>query len=108
MAYALMSRNLMMGEDLMADLCDRFSLEDVAGIMLISLERLIWFDTDAFTWAIANLIPGDVIQEIRRIISVTVGMRLIDQGLIPGQDFSVNSMGNLLLNSKAKPNFLGS
>ncbi|UBF27381.1 hypothetical protein K9N68_05350 [Kovacikia minuta CCNUW1] len=58
MVYGMMSRNTMIGRDLIADLGDRFLLEDVAGILLISLERLIWFDTDAFTWAIAHVIPG--------------------------------------------------
>ncbi|UBF27382.1 hypothetical protein K9N68_05355 [Kovacikia minuta CCNUW1] len=42
--------------------------------------------------------------EIRRIISHTVSIRLIDQGLVPGKDFSVNSMGNLLVSGQVKSN----
>ena len=108
MAYALMARNALIAKDLIADLCDRFLLEEVAGILLISLERLIWFDTEAFTWAIERLIPADVMKEIRRIVSVTVGIRLIDKGLVPGKDFSANSMGSLLLSGRVECNIFGS
>jgi hypothetical protein len=108
MSYAFMARNAMIGKDLIADLCDRFLLEEVAGILLISLERLVWFDAEAFKWAIERLIPADVMREIRRIVSITVSIRLIDKGLVPGKDFSANSMGSLLLGGRVESNIFGS
>ncbi len=102
MAYALMTRNAIISSDLIADLRSRFSLEEVAGILIVSLERLIWFDKDAFVWAVESLVPTDVMQEIGKIISTMFSKRLIDQGFVPGKDFSVGLTGNLMLNQRAR------
>ena len=102
MSRAIMARDLRIGQDLIAHLRTQLSLEDVAGVMVISLERLIWFDADAFFWCVEHFIPSDVMQAIRNITSVTLYKRLIYKGFVPGQDFSVNSQGKLLLNEKAK------
>jgi hypothetical protein len=92
LAYAFISRDARIGGAIIDNLCDRFSLEEVAGITLICLQRIMWFDADAFVWTIENLIPAEVMREIRQISSVTLGKRLIDKGLMPGQDFSVDSI----------------
>lgn len=102
LVYALAAYNTGICEAIITSLRDRFLLEEVAGVMLVCLERLIWLDAKAFVWAVEHLLPADVAQEIRRITSVTLGKRLIHKGLQPGQDFSVDSIGRLLLNETAK------
>lgn len=102
LVYALAAYNTGICEAIINSLRDRFLLEEVAGVMLVCLERLIWLDANAFVWAVEHLLPADVAQEIRRITSVTLGKRLIHRGLKPGQDFSVDSIGRLLLNDTAK------
>lgn len=64
---AMIIRNGQVGKDLVAKLRAQLTLKDVAGVMLVSLERIVWLDPDSFQWAIANLIPTDVLQEIQRI-----------------------------------------
>ncbi|MBD2018961.1 hypothetical protein H6F43_02010 [Leptolyngbya sp. FACHB-36] len=107
MACAIMARDSRIGKDLLANLRKRSSPENVAGVMIVSLERLLWTDAEAMIWAIDHLLPIDVLQEIRRITSVAIGKRLIHKGLQPGEDFSVDSTGRLLLNSKAELAILG-
>ncbi len=102
MARALMTRNSHIGKDLIDHLRTQLSTEAVAGLLLISIERLIWSDTDSVFWAIEHVIPADVMQEIRRITSMAVYKRLISKGFMPGRDFSVDADGKLLLNDKAK------
>jgi hypothetical protein len=102
MAAAMMTRNSQIGEDLIANLKTQMTLEDVAGVMLVSIERLMWFDTESVIWTIKHLIPSDVMQEIRRITSVAVCKQLIGKGFILGKDFSVSATGKLLLNQNAK------
>ncbi len=102
MAAAMMTRNSQIGEDLIANLKTQMTLEDVAGVMLVSIERLMWFDTESVIWTIKHLIPSDVMQEIRRITSVAVCKQLIGKGFTLGKDFSVSATGKLLLNQNAK------
>jgi hypothetical protein len=106
--YALASYNTSICEALLTNLRDRFLLEEVAGVVLVSLERLLWMDANAFVWAIQHFLPADVTQEIRRITSVTLGKRLIAHGFQPGYDFSVDASGRLLLNDLAKATVLKS
>lgn len=101
-ARAISSRDTRIGKALIANLKAQLPLEEVAGIILISLERLLWSDTDLFDWAVETLIPVDVLQEIRSIIGIISYKRLIDQGFTPGQDFSVGCEGKLLLSSLAQ------
>lgn len=103
----LMARDLRIGRVLLENLRNQLSPEDMAGIALVSLERVIWFDPNAVIWAIDHLIPPDVMQEVRSVISLTAYKRLIAKGLTPGKDFSVDSVGKLLLNHKAKALVLG-
>lgn len=99
---AIAIRDPRITEDLIADLKTRMTLDIVAGILLISLERLLRIDSDTFLWAIENLIPLDVMGEIQRLISLSCYHRLICQGFEPGGDFSVDAEGRLLLNSQAQ------
>ena len=101
------TRDTRIGNALIEDLRSRLPLEDVAGVLLVSLERLIWLDANAFVWAVDQLIPADVTREIRQLTSLTVGKRLISKGFVPGKDFSADSTGKLLLNAKAKTAILG-
>ena len=41
-------------------------------------------------------------QEIRNLTSVTIYKQLIAKKFVPGQDFSVDASGKLLLNKNAK------
>ncbi|NJP10294.1 MAG: hypothetical protein HC866_13145 [Leptolyngbyaceae cyanobacterium RU_5_1] len=98
---AIVGQNLGIGRDLISSLQDRYTPEDVAGILLLSLERIVWLDANAFVWAVEKLMSEDMLRGIRQITSATIGKRLVDKGLAPGQDFSVDSAGKLLLNAKA-------
>jgi hypothetical protein len=102
LATALISGDGRISKALIANLQRNFPLEEVAGIMLICLERLLSLDSRHFVRAVEHLIPADLMQEVRRLIATTVSKRLIDQGFVPGQDFSVNIHGRLLLTSFAQ------
>jgi hypothetical protein len=78
------------------------SIEELAGLMLISIERVIWFDTDSVFWTLEYLIPGDVMQEMKKITTFALYQQLIYKKLVPGEDFSVDANGKLLLNNNAK------
>lgn len=99
----IMTHNREIALDIIADLKTKMSIEELAGLLLISLERLIWFDGELFFWTVENIIPADIKQEIRKIMSVNTYKRLIAKGLVPGKDFSVDADGKLLQN-----NFSGS
>ncbi len=103
---AFATRNVTIGKEVIASLRNRLTLRDVAGMVIVSLERLVWQDPLAFCWAVENTVPGYVMREIRRITSITVYKRLIDRGLDPGQDFSVDAKGNILFNDRAKTTVL--
>ncbi len=104
---AMTTRNLEIGRDLVADLATRLTPEGLAGVMLISLERLLRFDAVAFLWTVEHLIPETTAQEIRKLTALTVCQRLIGKGFRPGQDFSTDLNGQLLLNRKARAAVLG-
>ena len=95
---AMMTRHREIVSDLIASLKAQLTQEEVAGVVLISLERLLWFDVDLFFWCAENLIPTEIKSEIKRIITVTNYKQLIAKGLIPGQDFSMDGDGKLLQN----------
>ncbi len=100
MARAMMTRNTLIVADLIAHMRSEMTLEELAGMMLVSIERVIWFDTDSVTWTIQNLIPADIMQEIQRITSVAVYKHLIAKGYVPGKDMSVDAKGKLLVKTK--------
>lgn len=102
MSRAMMTRNTAIGKDLIAHLKEQLTLEGVAGVMLVSIERVLWFDTESVFWSIEHLIPADVMQEMQKMTQLSVYKRLIRKGLIPGIDFSVDGEGKMLLNEKAR------
>ncbi|BAU09837.1 hypothetical protein LEP3755_03120 [Leptolyngbya sp. NIES-3755] len=105
---AFAARNTEIGKAVIANLRSRLTLREVAGMVIVSLERLVWTDQLAFCWAIEQVIPGYVMREIRRITSVTIYRRLITQGYEPGQDFSMDGKGQVLLNEQAKTSIFAS
>lgn len=92
------SRDTRIAGSLMADLQTQLSLPEIAGLLVICLERLLGLDQEAFLWAV-RFIPEDVLSEIRHLFMVDRYRQLIGQGLIPGQDFSVDQSGQLLINN---------
>ncbi|WP_242541243.1 hypothetical protein [Phormidium pseudopriestleyi] len=70
--------------------------------MIVSIERLLWLDWDSVVWAIAHLIPADIMTQIQSNLRFNLYQRLIHKGLIPGVDFSIDGNGNLRLNAKAQ------
>ncbi len=102
MARAMMTRNSLIGKDLIAALRGRLPVESVAAVMIVSIERLIWSDCESVVWSVGYLIPADVMEEIRRITALVVCKRLMGKGFVLGQDFSIDYRGNLLLNENAR------
>ncbi len=101
-ARAMMTRNSEIGKDIISYLKKNASIEELAGLMLITIERVIWFDTDSVFWTLEYLIPGDVMQEMKKITTFALYQQLIYRKLVPGEDFSVDANGKLLLNNNAK------
>lgn len=102
MARAMMTRNRQIGQDLFAYLKTQIPLEVIAGLTIVSIERILWFDTEAVLWTVEHLIPADVLQEIRKLTTINLYKQLIGKGFIPGKDISVDAEGKLLLNTQAK------
>ena len=97
-----MARNTQIGADLIAYLRTQLTLESVAGVLLVSIQRVIWFDPDSVVWTVENIIPADVMQEIHRIKSFIVYKHLVTKGFVPGKDLSVDADGKLLVKEKAR------
>lgn len=95
---AMMTRHREIVSDLILSLKAQLTPEELAGVVLLSLERLLWFDVNLFFWCLENLIPREIKSEIKRIIAITNYKQLIAKGLIPGQDFSIDRDGKLLQN----------
>lgn len=102
LSRAMMTRNRQIGVDLIAHLRSQMTLEELAGMLLVSIERLLWFDTESVMWTIENLIPRDIMQEIQRITSVAVYKHLVAKGYVPGKDMSVDANGKLLVKTKTR------
>lgn len=101
-ARVMMTRNREIGKDLIAYLRMQLPTAEVAGLVIISIERLMWFDGEAIQWAIEHMIPSDVMQEVRDITTTTIYKHLTSKGFVPGKDISVDAEGKLLLNIQAK------
>ena len=101
-ARSMMTRNTKIGKDIIGYMRKYLTVEDLAGLMLISIERIIWFDTDSVFWTLEYLIPIDVLEEMKKITTFALYQRLIYQKLVPGQDFSIDANGRLLLNNNAQ------
>jgi hypothetical protein len=98
----MMTRNTKIGKDIISYMRKYLTVEDLAGLMLISIERIIWFDTDSVFWTLEYLIPVDILEEMKKITTFALYQRLIYQKLVPGQDFSIDANGRLLLGNNAK------
>ena len=101
-ARAMMTRNSEIGKDLISHFRSQFTTEAIAHLMIVSLERLIWFDRDSVLWSMEHLIPADVMQEIKSFTTVFCYKQLIAKGFMPGKDFSIDAKSNLLLNVPAR------
>lgn len=101
-ARVMMTRNQEIGNDIIDDLRTKLTSEELAGLLLVGIERILWFDVDAVFWTIEQMIPADLMQEIRKITNLAFYKQLIHQKFIPGVDFSIDADGKLLLNHKAK------
>lgn len=99
---AIMTRNSQIGSDIITHLKTQLTPRCLAGVMLVSIERLLEFDAEAVVWAIENLIPTDVMQEIQSIFSINIYKHLIAQGCVPGKDLSVDANGKLLIMPRVK------
>lgn len=97
---AMMTRNRDIGKDLIAYVRMQLPISEVAGLVIISIERLIWFDTDAILWAVEHMIPDEIMQEVRKITTITIYKYLTSKGFVPGKDMSVDGKGKLLLNKQ--------
>lgn len=102
MARAMMTRNSEIGKDLISYFRTQFTTEAIACLMIVTIERLIWFDTESVLWTIEHLIPADVMQEIKSFTTVFFSKQLISRGFVPGKDFSIDANSNLLLNAQAR------
>ena len=103
LVLAMRSRSCFLGQELIRHLRSELTLEELAGVMILCMERLLyWADTESVCWSLKHLIPPDVNQEIKRITAVSVFKRLIGQGLIPGQDFSMDTQGQILFGDRAR------
>lgn len=101
-ARSMMIRNTRIGKDIISYMRKNLTLEELAGLMLISIERIIWFDIDSVLWTLEYLIPADIMQEMKKITTFALYQRLICKKFIPGQDFSIDANGKLLLNNNAQ------
>lgn len=102
MARVMMTRNSEIGKDIISHFRSQFTTEAIAYLMIVSLERLIWFDKDSVFWSIEHLIPTDIMQEIKSFTTVFCYKQLIGKGFMPGKDFSIDADSNLLLNAQAR------
>ncbi|PSB31739.1 hypothetical protein [Stenomitos frigidus] len=90
--YALATCNAQIGGEIIASLCDRFSLEEAAGIILVSLEQLLRLNAEAFVWSVEQLLPADILKAIRNVTRVAVSRQSIERGFALGEEFSVDGM----------------
>ena len=101
-ARSMMTRNTGIGKDIINYMRKNLTVEELAGLMLISIERVIWFDIDSVLWTLEYLIPADLMQEMKKITTFALYQRLICKKFVPGQDFSIDANGKLLLNNNAQ------
>lgn len=102
MARAMMTRNSQIGKDLIENLKTQMTLAGVAEVIIVSVERLVWYDTDSVFWTIKYMIPAEVMQEINRMTTLAICKQLIKKNFLLGKDFSVDERGKLLLSNCAK------
>ncbi|HBL11044.1 MAG TPA: hypothetical protein DD379_06490 [Cyanobacteria bacterium UBA11162] len=101
-ARAIMTRNREIGSDVIAYLTTQLTVDFVAGMLLVSIERVIWFDADSVVWAIETIIPVEIMQEIQRMMSFSLYKQLVSKGYVPGKDISVNASGVVLFKDRVR------
>jgi hypothetical protein len=85
-----------------------FGHEYTAQIFLGALFELSEIDPESFAWASQNLFHIEYYSRLFRLVTMCVAQRLIEKGFIPGEDFSANCMGQILIHEKVKRAFLSS
>jgi hypothetical protein len=70
-ARVMMTRNPEIGNDIINDLRTKLTSEELAGLLLIGIERIVWFDVDAVFWTIERLIPDEIVKEMRKITVIS-------------------------------------
>ncbi len=85
-----------------------FGHEYTAQIFLGALFELSEVDPESFAWASQNLFHLEYYSRLFRIVTTCVAQRLIEKGFVPGEDFSANCMGQILIHEKVKHAFLSS
>jgi hypothetical protein len=101
-ARAMMTRNTEIGKDIISYLRKELTLEELAGLAIVCIERVVWFDLDSILWTLEHLIAADIMQEMKKITTFALYQRLISKNFLPGQDFSVDADGKLLLSENAR------
>lgn len=101
-ARAMMTRNREVGADIISYLRKELTLQELAGLTIVTIERVIWFDIESVLWTIEHLISEDIMQEMKKIVTLAIYQRLISKQFVPGTDFSVDACGKLLLSDRAK------
>lgn len=101
-ARSMMTRNSEVGKDIISYMRKQLTVEELAGLLLVSIDRIIWFDLESVLWTLEYIIPVDLIQEMKKITTTTLYQQLIRQKFLPGQDFSMDAEGKLLLNNNAQ------
>lgn len=99
---AMTVRNAQIGKDLITHLKTQLTLEAVAKVVIVCIERVLWFDPHSIVWSVENVFPADIHQEIQKTFLVHFYKRLIGEGFIPGKDFSIDATSRLLLSLPAK------
>jgi hypothetical protein len=77
------------------------SSEDLTNVVISALHYLADADMETFRWALRNYKPA-FYAEVRRRAVVAAAYHLIQQGFVPGKDFSSIPVGGLLVNLAAK------
>lgn len=77
LSLAFTIRNSCIGRDLIAYLSSQFTLDEVAAIALLSLERLVWMDTKACLWAVEYIIPEEVKLQVERLVGIHLCQQLL-------------------------------
>ncbi|WP_416675590.1 hypothetical protein [Egbenema bharatensis] len=75
--------------------------ENLTNVLVSALHYLADADSETFQWALHNYEPNFYV-EVRRRTALAAARLLIQQGFVPGQDFSSVPVGGLLVNLSAR------
>lgn len=73
-------------------------------VVIAALYYLSEVDPEQFTWALHNY-DSELYLELRRQAVVCAARKLIQQGLVPGRDFSSIPVGGLAIYQESRPIF---